>query len=61
MSRCSFLDIHFLTEVKYFISYFYSTTKHEIIQIKNYNLLCSFEVNLLKILFHLYIPQYIKL
>ena len=27
----------------FFISYFYSTTKHEIIQTKNYNLLCSLD------------------
>ena len=37
-----FLEV---AENKYFIfhSYFYSTTKHEILQISNYNLLCSLD------------------
>ena len=37
--------IHSLSDrvLRFIFSYFYSTTKHEIIQIKNHNLLCSLD------------------
>ena len=41
MQKLQYLEIH--VKIELFHSYIYSTTKHEILQISNHNLLCSLD------------------